>query len=625
MCGIAGAFDVANPLACVAAINDAQTHRGPDDAGALVLVNGAGRERGAFGHRRLAIIDVSAAGHQPMSTRDGRYTIVFNGEIYNFGELRAELERLGASFEGHSDTEVLLHAWAREGEGCLKRLRGMFAFAVWDRREERLWLCRDRFGIKPLYYARTGQGLIFASELRALLRCGLLPRTLSRAALRSYLATGAVVEPLTAVAGAQLVPAGAVVAVTLGEGPLRVAAPAVFAVPLSPAPELVGDRPRAVRMVRDVLRDSVARHLVSDVPVGVFLSGGLDSCAVAALATESAAGRLDTFTVGFPGAAESEGEIARTVAAALGTRHHAIPVSGVDMLHGLSAAFSAMDQPTMDGINTFLVSRAVGQKGLKVVLSGLGGDEMFAGYVSFQRAAALAQADRVPALLRRAIGAAADVAGGARGAKLAMLLDGENRAEAACRASRALFSPRQLRALCGAEDTPALPQPPSGLTLLQEVSWFELVGYMRSVLLRDSDAFAMASSLELRVPFVDEMVARCTAGVADALKLQGGVSKPLLRAAIADRVPPEILDRPKQGFTLPFAVWMRDTLRARIDGELTDEGLRRVGVTPSAARAIWHEFLRGRVSWSRPWALYALVRWARENECAVAADQSRES
>lgn len=614
MCGIAAALGLRDAERVVAAMSRAVAHRGPDDDGRLTLVGRDGGVCGAIAHRRLSIIDPTPAGHQPMVSRDARYTVAFNGEIYNFRELRTALEREGARFASTGDTAVLLEGWARYGPPFVRRLEGMFAFVVWDEREQSLHMARDAFGIKPLYYAVAGSGLLVASEVRAVVASGLVRPHIDATALAGYLTFGSVPEPETIIAGVRALPAGAVMRFDVDAGALR----EIDRVPLvnsDAAREPVRDRATAAKLVRNALERSVDRHLVSDVPVAVFLSGGLDSSVVAALAAQRASAAIDGFTVTFAERRFDESAVARLVARRHGIRHHEIPLGGTDLLTALPSAFAAMDQPTLDGINTYVVSEAVRAHGTKVVLSGLGGDELFGGYPSFRRALALARYARVPAPARIFAARVASRVGGVRAAKVALGLRPGSPADAAYMASRTLFGERQVAELSG-ERAVRPETAPRDLTVLQQVSWRELTGYMRNTLLRDSDVFSMAHALELRVPFIDREVAAAAFAATDALKLARGASKPLLVAATRDLLPDEVWDRPKQGFVLPFASWMRGPLASDVEATLGDaDRVRAAGIAPDSARAVWRAFARGDagVTWSRPWALYSLVRWAGAN------------
>ena len=627
MCGIAGALSTHESRAVVERMTAALVHRGPDDDGFAELRSQSGAMRGMYGHRRLAILDLSRAGHQPMWSADGRLCLSYNGEIYNFREIRGELEGHGVRFQSSGDTAVLLEGWAHWGSGLLSRLRGMFAFSMWDREEERCYLARDVFGIKPLYIHESHDAVLFASEVRALLASGKILRSLDRTALTSYLATGSVAEPLTVIESVRAVPAGTYVAVDCRRGSNIVGDPVRFSDPFP-----ITRRDKAATHsdsaeLRRVLRDSVSHHLISDVPTALFLSGGLDSSSVVAVASEVSEARLDTFTITFGESDYSEAIPARALAERFGTRHHEIPLSGKDLLDALPDAFAAMDQPSLDGLNTYAVSRAVRQNGIKVVLSGLGGDELFGGYPSFPRAAIAARLWRFRAPARAALARVAPLVNDTRLQRIMMLVDAATPARGAYRASRTLFDDRQTRELVGyrrGQSTGVVPDTPDEmmLSLLQQVSLFETTGYMRNTLLRDSDVFSMAHSLELRVPFVDREVARVAMALPDSVKLRRGVSKPILFKAMEDLLPPSLQKSPKRGFTLPFERWMRNQLFTEIDQGLASSSIADVGLDATATRRIWSAFQdrKGRMSWSRPWALYTLVRWAEQNSVALADD-----
>lgn len=636
MCGIAGVLGPGETLGITERMTSALFHRGPDDGGYETLRGRGESARGTFGNRRLAILDLTAAGHQPMSYAGGKYWITYNGEIYNYRELRAELARDGLEFHTNGDTEVILAGWARWGPGVLPRLRGMFAFCIWHRDEERAYLARDPFGIKPLYFTESDGNVLFASEVRALLASERIERTLCPTAVESYLATGSVTEPWTIIESVRAVEAGSLIKVDCSGGTAVMKPPQQFASVFDVARDQEGDRANAARErvhkkstgtpreLRRALRDSVSHHLVSDVPVALFLSGGLDSASVVALASEVSQTRLDSFTVTFDEAEFSEAAPARIVAEKFGTRHHEIALSAGSMLSALPRAFSAMDQPSLDGINTYVVSGAVAAHDIKVVLSGLGGDELFGGYPSFRRASAIAPLWKLPGTVRRATAAAAGFSSDPRLDRISTLLRGAQPAQAAYLASRTLFSGRDIRKLTGAQiaaDSAATKSTGDDerLTLLQRVSLYETTGYMRNTLLRDSDVFSMAHSLELRVPFVDREVARIAMSLPDSTKLRRGISKPILFEAMADLLPASLRTRPKRGFTLPFERWIREELFREVDGRLSSPGIESIGLDATATRRVWSEFQaseRG-MSWSRPWALYTLVRWAELNDVAL--------
>jgi asparagine synthase (glutamine-hydrolysing) len=560
-------------------------------------------------------------GHQPMWSDDGRYCITYNGEIYNFIELRNDLTARGHVFRTTSDTEVLLAGWQHLGKQFLPLLRGMFAFAIWDNMERQCHLARDEFGIKPLYIAQRDCCFLFASELRAVLASDLVSRRLDPEAVQGYLATGSVEEPRTIISGIRALEPGCVQRIDISGGEPRETLPERYTT-RNPETHAAMGMTEGALAIRSVLRDSVTHHLLSDVPVGVFLSGGLDSAAIVALAAEQSREPVNTFTVAFSEKAFSEGERARRLAERFGTAHNEVLLSGKDLLNALPDVFAGMDQPTLDGVNTFVVSRAVRSFGLKVVLSGLGGDELFAGYPSFRRAHRAQKAWLAPAFLRRFAGNAVGSLSHGDAAKLKTLLVAKSPAQGAYKASRTVFGDQQIEALMpgsarfrgaqgdlGGSDY-------SAMSLLQQVSHFEISRYMRNTLLRDGDTFSMAHSLELRVPFVDKEVHRTAMATSDSAKLAPGLVKPLLFEAVKDLLPAEMRAERKQGFTLPFASWMREDLFDEV-GEFFKSGRSRAaGVAAGEASNVWNDFLaRGSgMSWTRPWALYTLARWMELNK-----------
>lgn len=607
MCGIAGALAVRDADELVRRMNGALTHRGPDDSGHAALLGPTGEPTGAVGHRRLAVIDLSSHGHQPMTA--GAHTIVFNGEIYNFETLREELIREGTDFVSRSDTEVVLRGFARYGSAFFQRLRGMFAIALWDRERSTLVLARDRFGMKPLYCAEIDGGLLFASEARALLASGRVPRRLSADALPAFLEQGAVPEPLSVLDAVRPVAPGTTLEVRLDQGRIaRRMPPRVFANPIDSPPAHEIRAEPAVAQVREALRESVRCHLVSDVPVGIFLSGGIDSSTVVALASEAARQPLETFTVTFEGQDPRERSAARAVAQRFRCNHHQVQLSWSDVDEAVRHGLRAMDQPTIDGLNTFVISRSVHAAGLKVVLSGLGADELFGGYPSFRRASAVARGWNFSGLPRRLLAAVARRGGSVRAGKVALLAGERTPARAGYRSSRALFDEERIRLLCGRLAGAYLADPPPALGVFEQVSFYELTGYLRNTLLRDSDVFSMANGVELRVPFVDAGVAGAVTAIDSSLK-RG--DKSLLVRAVRELIPSEVLNRPKLGFTLPMDEWMRRSL-----GEPSShaDGLARVGVSLPAANRVWEDYRRGRLTWSRPWALFTLAKWAEDND-----------
>jgi len=607
MCGIAGAFGDARArdVRAVEAMCGRMIARGPDDGG-IVAVGGGGAS-GAMGNRRLAIVDLTAAGHQPMRDSERGVTLVFNGMIYNYRELRAELRAAGERFASECDTEVVLRAYGRWGAACVERLRGMFAFAAFDERTGALFVARDRLGIKPLYYRRVGGRLLFASQVKALLASGEVAARLSPEGVASFLAQGAVREPLTAIEGVLALPAGHTA--TYRDGELRTER---YWTPPRAA-EGAPDAREAARDLRTLLMQAVERHMVSDAPIGVFLSGGVDSTLLATLAAQHTHG-LRTVSVAFDDRALSESRYMDVAAAHAGGAHERVSLDAREAATLLDGAFEAMDQPTFDGINTYVVSRAAADAGLKVALSGLGADELFDGYGHARRIRALERARRLPAGTRAAGARLAPLlapllARGANDEKLRAWLRGDG--GSAHGLLRALFMPDEVarltgeRAVAGTIDAE-----------LEDPALLDLTGYLRDVLLRDADAMGMAHTVEVRVPYLDDAIVEHVLALPASAR---GECKALLLRAAGDLLPKEIIGRKKQGFVLPTASWMRGELREDVASALED-GAGLEMLDGDAVRDAWARFERDGRRWLRPWALYALSRWRRSLERAGALE-----
>ena len=661
MCGICGIVGSRNDDLAESRVRGMMLrieHRGPDEGGVLA------RRRAVLGMRRLSIIDLGG-GSQPVFNEDGAIGVVFNGEIYNFLELRAELENRGHRFRTHSDTEVIVHAYEEWGERCPEHLRGMFAFALWDGRGAhkdgqaagRILLARDRLGIKPLYYAAAEGTLLFASEVRALLASGAIPRKVARESVEAYLLFGSVVEPMTLVEGVFSLPPGHSLFIAC-DSPLA-AKPVPYWDLADSARKAAQNAPRdfdsAARAVRPMLEQAVRSHLMADVPLGIFLSSGLDSTALAALAARERSD-LHTFTVAFTERDFSEATVARQTAKRLGTEHRELVVTPDDMAARLPEAVTALDQPSMDGINTFFVSWAARQVGLKVALSGLGGDEIFGGYNTFRNTPRIAKL----AMLANKFPAAT------RGWMAETMLEWSRRGSKAKRSdvlrkiatvwgtpkslphpyffTRMLFTPRQVALLSSpallAERRAQSSTRPWVAWLTQTVeqaeqlsgdsavSCLELRTYMLDTLLRDTDAMSMNHSLEVRVPLLDHPLVEFVVGLPDSAKRRGEAPKALLAEALKDVLPEEVVRQPKRTFTFPWERWLHGPLGLQV-------AIRLGGLTPSLAelldtsmvQTIWRSFLLERTGWARPWSLYVLNEWIRLNldeaESLPQAEQAR--
>ena len=537
-------------------------HRGPDDEGNWRSASG----EASFAHTRLSIIDLSGAAHQPMRAGDGRFTIVFNGEIYNFAALRQALESTGAQFSSRSDTEVIIRAYEVHGPACVSMLRGMFAFALWDERERTCLLARDRFGIKPLYYRADANGLVFASEVRALLASGLVAKDLDAEGVYGYFRSGSVPEPNTLLRDVRCLEAGQF-AVWQGG---RLLPQRYWQLGFSPESIEASD---AVAATRAALLDSVEHHFVSDVPVGIFLSGGIDSTALVALARATGRSDLHTFSIAFPGSSGDEGGIARRTAAHFGTHHDEWPMTAAEGKELFGRFLGVLDQPSIDGFNTYAVSKLAHEHGMKVVLSGVGGDELFGGYKSFRDVPRLARWNRRLAALgpiRSGISAALRHGRPPQWRRLGDMLRRPPDLESAYAALRGIFTPDEANVLArkytGGTADPLLEDRPGACDNADEqdvVSCLEVTRYMRNQLLRDADVASMAWGLELRVPYLDSGLAEALERIPAAIRLRPG--KRLLLEAVPE-VPEWVASQPKRGFLFPFERWLeedwQDTFRA---------------------------------------------------------------
>jgi asparagine synthase (glutamine-hydrolysing) len=551
--------------------------------------------------------------------------LIFNGEIYNFQQIRLELQKLGHRFASTGDTEVLLRAYGQWGEGCLERLVGMFAFAVYDSHHERLFLARDRLGEKPLYYYHGPEAFIFASELRALLATGLVPRRLDTAGLASYLAFGAVQDPITIIQDVCSLPPGHTL--TWEKGRCRTQrywslAEAAARPPATGCPE------EAVKAIRQHLLEAVSQRLISDVPLGIFLSGGVDSSSVVALAREVRVDPPDTFSIVFGHSDFCEAAYSSRVAREFGSRHHQVDLTEGKLLEEVPGALAGMDQPTVDGVNTYVVSQATKKAGITVALSGLGGDELFAGYSSFVSVPRMLQFRRYGGWLEplgKGVNVLLDRHQTNRPAKIRALAAGDYYTDQPYFLSRALFLPAGVRALLASPALPdgnlaaawnlrAVAETTRGLDPVNQVAVLEGSTYMANMLLRDTDCMSMAHALEVRPPFLHHPLWEYVLPLAGTLKLDRRLPKPLLLRAVGQRLPEEIYLRRKMGFTLPFELWMRNGLKAELERELLDPGLDvHPALDPRQVANIWKAFLAGKTSWSRPWALFVLRQWIRKN------------
>ena len=589
MCGIVGNVlargDLTPDVAVLQRMNDRLAHRGPDDEGRFV--------RGPVGlaMRRLQVIDLTT-GHQPMTGEDGRVHVMCNGEIYNYRQLRRDLAGRGHTFTTQSDTEVIVHGWEEEGIASVSRLEGMFAIAIWDDHSRTLALVRDRIGIKPLYYAVLSDQIVFASELKALVEHPDIARTLDPTALSRYLAHEYIPAPRTIFRSIRKLPAGHWLTYTGG----GVETAPYWDVPARRAEPC--DEQQSVHTLAETLERSVREHLVSDVPIGVLLSGGIDSSAVAAFAARHTGGRLRTFSIGFEDASFDESGPARRVAHALGSDHHEDvlgPRAGLDLISRLP---DLLDEPLGDAslLPMYLLSRFA-RRSVTVALSGDGGDELFAGYPTYQAHKLAHFADWIPHSVREHVVGRAirrlpvsfdDLSLDFRLKRFVdgLALHGVER-HAAWLGS---FTPAEQQALLTPEVLASMEAPPSYDAMheivasaptrdpLERLLYLDLKGYLGEGVLTKVDRASMACSLEVRVPFLDRRVVELAARLPPWLKLRGLTSKYVLKRALADVLPRETLRRRKKGFGVPLGRWFRKELIPVLRDVFAPDVVRRGGL-----------------------------------------------
>jgi len=622
MCGIAGiAGHGINQQAYRSAIQqmtDALAHRGPDAEGIW------NDEHCFLGHRRLSIIDLSAAGNQPFISQDGRYTLVYNGELYNYRELKLELQRsqhgsgqLPYFFKTNTDTEVILASYLRWGVECLQRFNGMFAFAIWDTQEQRLLVVRDRLGVKPLYYHFKNNVLSFASEIRSLMRSGLTQRKASAASLAEYVQYATVHAPNTILEDVFILMPGTILeykqgVVTMSEY-----------WNINRHTKTIEDLSYedTCKSVNHLLTASVERRLVADVPFGAFLSGGIDSSAIVGLMSTVSSQKIRTFNVSFDEGEFSEAVYAKQIAQKFNTEHHEIKLTPGDFLKQLPEALAAMDHPGGDGPNSYIVSKATREAGITMALSGLGGDELFAGYDIFKRFHELESKgwlNLIPGFGRslggKFLAARKKSVQGDKTAEI-LSLDQINGFHA-YPVNRKLFNQKDYGSLLKKafrDDTFIKNIIQKSETdkqhKLSRVSLFEIQTYMQNVLLRDADQMSMAVALEVRVPFLDFKLVEFALSIKDEYKYPHSPKK-LLVDALGDLLPANIVNRPKMGFVLPWKDWLKNELRDFCEENIVQFS-KRPFVNRDAVLVIWNRFLNNdpKITWSRVWHLIVLNHW----------------
>ena len=625
MCGINGiiSFNKASTYTDhVLKMNKALAHRGPDSEGIWNDNNVV------LGHRRLSIIDLSEAGNQPMLSSDERYVLVFNGEIYNYRELRQQLSEY--PYKTNTDSEVILAAYERWGVDCMNHLNGMFAFALWDRKFGELLLVRDRLGIKPLYFYLGPDFFLFSSEIRAILSTGLVPRKISQNSLVDYLRYQTVQAPDTIIDGISMLMPGRYMSLHADEkksGKINFESHIFWEIS-SPGRALSPEGKSKKQVRKDIfnlLSASVERRLVSDVPFGAFLSGGIDSSAIVGLMSQAMSQPVNTFSVTFDDKSYSEELFSRSIAKRFNTSHHEIFMRASDMLGMLPEALSSMDHPTGDGLNTWVISKVTKNAGIDMALSGLGGDELFAGYDLFKRLWYLNKfrfmgnfapptrnvSARMLDLFKISV---------ARSKAQDLLLLGNWKIKYTYPLMRRILSERKI------EELLSIPfdvensvgkiinnLETRGVPILSQVSMAEIEVYMSNILLRDTDQMSMRHALEVRVPFLDFELVEYVLQVSDNIKFPLS-PKQLLVESLGSLLPGEISQRKKMGFVFPWDTWMRNELKSFCESNL--QSLSKFQIFNSKGPMfLWSRFLNRDplVSWSRIWLLITLAQWLKDN------------
>ncbi len=615
MCGIAGIYNL-NSLAgreselIIEKMNHMMAHRGPDAEG--LFRHG----QVCFGHRRLAIIDLDHRSDQPFTDHTGRYTLVFNGQIYNFKEIRAMLPEY--PFSTTSDTEVIVAAYGKWREKCLDRFNGMFALVIYDHLEQSLFIARDRFGVKPLYYFLDQDYFIFSSEIRPILSSGLVKNEVSKNALAEYLMFQSTICPNTIIEGVQQIkPAHYAY---LSKGVLIQTRYWSYG---SSFTSNITEYGEAIRIVRRLMFEAVERRMVSDVPLGAFLSGGIDSSAIVAIMSQITP-RVNTFSITFNEKEYDESPFSNLIASKYNTSHHPILLRPEDLLNELPNALNAMDSPTVDGMNLYVISKFTKAAGVTVAMSGLGADELFAGYHYFRMWRQMKRLGffLLPRAVRLSIAKAkygqTDASRLERMKQLA-LSDGSiaETYPAFRQVSGVKMSSALIRHNGFSSENPLATQlkeySMNQFPYLSQLSIAELTSYTHNVLLKDTDQFSMASSLEVREPFFDHRLVDCVVRLPDRWKL-GNTPKKLLTDAMGDLLPNEIINRPKRGFILPWENWLRTDLRSFVTEQI--EFLSgRPEFDGDMVRKIWTNFISNEKSGSWPyvWQLVAIAHWMRTN------------
>jgi asparagine synthase (glutamine-hydrolysing) len=611
MCGINGFFGNVKGLGSegiIKKMNQAIKHRGPDDSGFIC------HDNIALGHVRLSIIELSELGHQPMHSADGNLILVFNGELYNYQEIRESYLK-EYPFKTNSDTEVILAAYQKFGNECFKMFNGMFALAVYNIHSGKLVVSRDRLGIKPVYYTVTDGVFCFSSEIKSILQTGFSNKKLHKTYLSQYLSYQTVYCPHTLVEDVKQLKPGHYLEM---DKDLNIRDVEYWCFPKGSENRINAKTSELHKNIESLLIKSVERRLIADVPVSAFLSGGIDSSAIVALASKALGRSIDTYTVTFDESEFSEARYAQKIADLYNTNHHEIELKPKYLLDNLEEALDFMDHPSTDGPNTYIISKSIKQDGIKVALSGLGGDELFAGYSLFTRSIEMQKKlhwlKYVPNILRNLGANVIDGNSMARSKLSELIQEGNFQFESIYGINRRAFLNKDVQRLLKLSTSQIKPELlKSEYGELSSISQAEINTYMQNVLLRDTDQMSMAHALEVRVPFLDHELVEYVLRIGDEQKYPHR-PKQLLVDALKSYLPDYIVNRPKMGFTLPWEHWMRNELKEFCETRIKSLS-KREWIDSQKTLKLWEDFLNKKslYSWSRLWSLVTLEHWIAKN------------
>lgn len=625
MCGISGFSVIPNTQInysdVILNMNTALAHRGPDASGVW------NDESVYLGHVRLAIIDLQSSSNQPLHSSDNRYVIVYNGELYNYLDLKLELQRVAQGsndlpyfFKTNSDTEVVIAAYQRWGSDCLHKFNGMFAFALYDKHEKKMFVARDRMGIKPLYYSYKNKQLIFSSEIRALLSTPFIEKKINRNIISEYVLYQTVHAPNTIIEDVNTLMPGHYM--EFHNNALNIKQYWNINSYTKPSNNL--NYKATCSRIEELLFQSVERRLISDVAFGAFLSGGIDSSAIVGIMSKISSKKVETFNVSFDESSFSEADYARKISRLFNTNHHEIKLSPDDFLNLLPEALNAMDHPSGDGPNTYVVSKATKQAGITMALSGLGGDELFAGYDVFKQMHKInnkAWLNVFPSWMRKIPAEFIKAKKNSiAGDKIHEILSGDKISiEYTYPIFRKLYSQKQTQLLLKTKHNQKIQEIiksisfPDNQHVLSYVSALEINTYMQNILLRDADQMSMAVALEVRVPFLDYKLTEFVLSVNDEFKYPSSPKK-LLIDSLNGLLPDEIINRPKMGFTLPWQYWLKNELRFFCEQNIKALA-KRDFINKQELENLWNGFLNNekKITWSRIWHLIVLENWLQKN------------